>query len=71
VKGNTLYLRVDSADGPAFRHVGLVMQMFPGNTPVKIRLADTGKLLGGSCLLHQSLLRELEETLGPENVVVR
>ncbi len=28
------------------------MTMFEGDTPLKIRLADTGKLLGTHCLNH-------------------
>ena len=71
VEGKVLYLRLDSASSPAFRHISLVMEMFPGSTPVRIRLLDTGKLVGGTCLLHASLLRELEETIGKENIVVR
>ena len=70
-QGNVLFLRVGGAEDPAFRHLQLVLQMFPGEIPVKIRLADSGKLLGTSCMLHLSLLRELRETLGEENVVVR
>ena len=47
------------------------MQMFPGQTPVKIRLQDTGRLVGSRCLLHPALVQELQETAGAENVVVR
>ena len=71
VPGKALYLRVPGASSPQFDHIRLVFTMFPGVTPVKIRLADSGKLLGGTCLLHQALLDELFDTLGPENVVVK
>jgi DNA polymerase-3 subunit alpha len=54
-----------------FRHIKLVMTMFEGETPVKIRVADTGKLLGGQCMNHPALLQECREWLGNENVVVR
>ena len=47
------------------------MTMFEGGTPVKIRLADTGKLLGTHCLNHPALLQECREWLGEENVVVK
>ena len=47
------------------------MTMFEGETPVKIRVADTGKLLGGQCLNHPALLQECREWLGAENVVVK
>ena len=66
-----IFLRVPSVDSVAFRHINLVMTMFEGETPVKIRVADTGKLLGGKCLNHPALLEECREWLGPENVVVR
>ena len=68
---STIYLRFPSADSPAFRHIKLVMTMFEGSTPVKIRLADTGKLLGTHCLNHPALLQECREWLGEENVVVK
>ena len=68
---STIYLRFPSADSPAFRHIKLVMTMFEGSTPVKIRLADTGKLLGTHCLNHPALLQECREWLGNENVVVK
>jgi DNA polymerase-3 subunit alpha len=68
---STIFLRVPSMDSVEFRHIRLVMTMFEGKTPVKIRVADTGKLLGGQCLNHPALLQECREWLGDENVVVR
>ena len=70
-RGETLFLRLPSAEGKAFRHVQLVLQMFPGTSPVKIRLMDSGKLLGTTCLLYQSLVEEMRAYLGEENVVLR
>ena len=67
----TIFLRFPSMDSVAFRHIRLVMTMFEGETPVKIRLADTGKLLAGKCLNHPALLAECRQWLGEENVVVR
>ncbi len=66
-----IFLRVPGMDSVAFRHIRLVMTMFEGETPVKIRLADTGKLLAGKCLYHPALLAECRQWLGEENVVVR
>ncbi len=66
-----IYLRVPGLDSREFRHIRLVMTMFEGDTPVKIRLADTGKLLGGKCLNHPALLQECREWLGAQNVVVK
>lgn len=58
-------------DSPAFQHIKLVMTMFEGDTPLKIRLADSGKLLGAKCLNHPAFVQECREWLGPENVVVK
>ena len=55
----------------AFSHLLLVATMFEGKVPLKIRIADTGKLWGGFCLDHPAFLKECREWLGPENVVVR
>ena len=70
-KPAAIFLRVPGMDSVAFRHIRLVMTMFEGETPVKIRLADTGKLLAGKCLYHPALLAECRQWLGEENVVVR
>ena len=67
----TIYLKFPSVDSEAFAHIKLVMSMFEGQTPVKIRIADTGKLLGTHCLNHPVLIEECQEWLGKENVVVK
>ncbi len=69
--GEAVYLRISGMGDSRFRHLQLVLEMFPGQTPLKIRLLDTGKLIGTTCLLHTSLIRELEEVFGKENVVVK
>ena len=38
---------------------------------VRIRVLDTGKLIGTTCDLHTSLVCDLEERFGKENVVVK
>ena len=68
---HTLYLRIPSESGKEMRRLELLFEMFPGSDAVKIRIADTGKLLGSRCIIHPALLRELEEYLGKENVVVK
>jgi DNA polymerase-3 subunit alpha len=67
----TVYLRIPSVEAPVFRHVKLVLSMFEGESPVKIRVADTGKMLLAHCLIHPALLSELKECLGDQNVVVK
>jgi len=71
-KGKTLYLKLPSMDSPEMEHLRRVLYMFEGKSnPVRIRLADTGKLIGTTCDLHDSLVREMREKLGAENVVVK
>ena len=71
VDGQEVFLRLPSAEGKPFRHLQLLLQMFPGEIPVKVRMLDTGKLLGTTCMLHASLVRELKAYYGEENVVIR
>ena len=71
-RGRTLYLKIPSLDSPQMEHFRRVIYMFEGSAnPVKIRLADTGKLIGTTCELHDSLVREMRSLLGEENVVVK
>ena len=46
-------------------------EMFPGRERMILVFADTGRRLGAECVIKNSLLRELEELLGRENVVVK
>ena len=45
--------------------------MFPGQTPARLVFTDTGKRMGTTCLLGRSLVEELVEALGKENVVIQ
>ena len=69
--GETLFLKFPSIDDPAIRHMKLVFQMFPGKSVVKMVMADTRKVYATQALLHPALVREAQETLGHENVVVK
>ena len=70
--GKTLYLKLPSMDSPEMEHFRRVIYMFEGKgNPVRVRLADTGKLIGTTCDLRDSLVREMREKLGEENVVVK
>ena len=70
-KSQVLYLKFPSLDHPSIRHMKLVFSMFPGNTQVKMVMADTRKVFAARVLLHKALLQEARETLGEENVVVK
>ncbi|MDE7262593.1 MAG: DNA polymerase III subunit alpha [Oscillospiraceae bacterium] len=69
--GKVLWLRVPSAEHPAVGHINRVIAMFPGGTPAKLVFSDTGKRMGTTCLLGKSLVEELTEVLGKENVIVQ
>ena len=71
LEGKILWLRVPSKDHPVFAHVNRVISMFPGQTPARLVFTDTGKRLGTACLLGKSLVEELSEALGEENVVIQ
>lgn len=65
-----LYIRVPG-EGELLEKVKLVVSMFPGEQQVVIVLADSRKRLGARCQIHDSLLEDLRERLGAENVVVK
>ena len=70
-KARTLWVRFPSMDSPQYRRLQLILIMFPGQEPIKVHFADTKKTLAASCWIHPSLVRELKEMLGEENVVIR
>ena len=47
------------------------MNMFPGDSMVKVFFADTRKMRGTQAALDSRMLQELENVLGKENVVVK
>ena len=69
--GKTLWIRLPNENDPALAHINRLIAMFPGETPARIFFTDTGKRLGTTCLLAKSLVDELIEGLGKENVVVQ
>lgn len=70
-KPQTLYLRLPSQDSREFRKLRPIFHMFPGSSKVVLFFADTRKRMGNSCLIDESLLQELRELLGEENVVLK
>ena len=72
IAGKTrLYLRVPSMSHPAVEYIRKVLVMFPGCGQLIFYAEDTQKRYGVPCLIHTSLVRELKEVLGEENVVVK
>lgn len=70
-KPNTLYLKVPSQQSREFQKLGPIFHMFPGTTKTVVVLADTRQKLGITCLVDEYLIRELQELLGEENVVLK
>ena len=71
LQANCIYIRIPSLDDPRWEKIKLILTMFPGTQQLKVRCADTGRLLGTPCLIHDALVAELRERLGEENVVVK
>ena len=66
-----IYLRLPAMDHPAVKKIQQILILFPGNQQMVFYFADTGKRFGAPCLIHTSLIRELRELLGEENVVLK
>jgi DNA polymerase-3 subunit alpha len=65
------YLRVPNIQDERVSYIRKLLIMFPGEGQLIFYAQDTGKRYGLPCLIHSSLLRELREVLGEENVVVK
>lgn len=48
-----------------------IAYLFEGKEPVRIRLIDSGKLIGTTAVLHPAFVRAMRELLGDENVVLK
>jgi len=66
-----LYVKIPSNADPRMRKIELIMSMFPGREPVTLYFEDTQKRVGGKCVIHNSLIKELQEMLGEGSVVVK
>ena len=67
----TLYLKLTGENDPNFRKVRAIINMFPGDSQVKVFFADSRKMRGAQADLDQRMLRELSAVLGSENVVIK
>ena len=66
-----LYIKLKSKDDPGFKHLELVLQMFPGNGQLVLYFDDSKKRMGAKCLIHDALVDDLKDVLGGENVVLK
>ena len=66
-----IYLRLPTLEDPVVRKIRRILLLFPGSQQMVFYFTDTKKRFGSPCLIHTSLVRELRELLGEENVVVK
>ncbi len=71
VSSGTLYLQLTGEDDPRYRKVKAIVNMFPGDSAVKVFFADIRKMRGAQASLDGRMLSELKNLLGEENVVVK
>ena len=70
-KQSTLYLKLSGENDPRYRKVRAIINMFPGESQVKVFFADTRKMRGAMAALDERMIRELTSVLGGENVVIK
>ncbi len=66
-----LWLRLKTADPKVLRKIELLCEMFPGRERMIMVVGEERRRLGAECIIRDSLIRELREMLGDENVVVK
>ena len=71
VRSGKLYLKLFSESVPELRKVKAILNMFPGSSEAVLYFADTKLRRGTRCTLAESMLSELQNLLGDENVVVK
>ena len=66
-----LYLRFPNREDPRLRKVRLALSFFPGESQAILYFEDCKKRVGTRCQIHPSLIEDLKERLGEENVVIK
>ena len=66
-----LWVKLPAADDPRIKRIELILTMFPGQQQMVIYCAREKRKLTARCIIHDSLVAELREMLGEENVVVK
>ena len=66
-----LYLKVPTITDARVAYLRKVLIMFPGDSQIIFYAEDSKKRYGAPCVIHSSLVREAQEVLGKENVVVK
>ena len=71
IRTGTLYLRLPGESDKRYPKVRAILNMFPGECGVVLYFADTKQRRGTRCVLMDSMLTELKNLLGTENVVLK
>lgn len=66
-----LWVRLPSQEDPRFKRIEKLLCMFEGEERMIIYCEDSKKRLCARCLIHDSLIRELKEMLGEQNVIIQ
>ena len=66
-----LWVKLPAADDPRIKRIELILTMFPGQQQMVIYCAREKRKLTARCIIHDSLVAELKEMLGEENVVIK
>ena len=66
-----LWLRLPSREDPRMRKVRLALSFFPGEQQAILYFEDCKKRVGARCQIAPSLVKEMKERLGENNVVVK
>ena len=67
----TLWLKLESQNDPRYGKIKAIVNMFPGNSDVRVFFADIRKMSGAKADLDARMIDELRNVLGNENVVVK
>ena len=67
----TQYLRLPGEDTALYPKVKAILNMFPGDSTAVLFFEDTRQRRGTRVSLADIMLRELENVLGPGNVVIK
>ena len=71
ILSGTLYLKLSGENDPSYQKVRAIVNMFPGDSQVKVFFADTRRMRGALAALDTRMLDELKKVLGEANVVLK
>ena len=66
-----LWVKLQGADDPLLKRIELILTMFPGRQQLIIYLEREKRRIGARCLIHPSLVAELKELCGEDNVILK